>query len=340
MLLAACAAPQPIHEPEPDPGAVPAAMSLPDESDPYQPIVDLTPVELWHLLDSAEFDHVPLDPPAGYYSEIDTGDPAALRATLHKRIRNHAVFAYTRPSRPGDRNHKVDTWDIIALADAHPEDPDRVLDVYQNATFDRQLAGTRDDPRYDREHSWPKSYGFPDDRISNPAYSDVHHLFPAYFRYNQTRGRWDKPYGTDEPEEDARRPTLANLGRGGHLTEEPDSSNFSFGEVWQTWIGRRGDVSRAMFYMDVRYEGDLFGATNEPELTLTDDLDLIDSADVWRTGEVAFMGLLSVLLQWHEEDPVDDLERRRNTIVYLFQGNRNPFIDRPEWVGILYGSDD
>ena len=226
------------------------------------------------------------------------------------------------------------------MADAHPEEPERVLDIYQNATFDRQLAGTRDDPRYDREHSWPKSYGFPDQLISNPAYSDVHHLFAAYFRYNQSGGRWDKPYGTGEPNDDARHPTLANFGRGGHLTEEPDSSNFRFDEVWQTWIGRRGDVSRAMFYMDVRYEGDLFGAANEPNLELTDDLALIDSADVWRTGEVAFMGLLSVLLQWHEEDPVDDLERRRNTVVYLFQGNRNPFIDRPEWVGILYGTDD
>lgn len=92
MLLAACATPQPIQGPAPDPAAVPTAMSVLDETAPYQPFAGLTPVELWHLLDSAEFDHVPLDPPAGYYSEIDSSDPVALRETLHERIRDHTVF--------------------------------------------------------------------------------------------------------------------------------------------------------------------------------------------------------------------------------------------------------
>lgn len=35
---------------------------------------------------------------------------------------------------------------------------------------------------------------------------------------------------------------------------------------------------------------------------------------------------------------MDDLERRRDAVVFLFQGNRNPFIDHPEWVGVLFGS--
>ena len=338
ILIGGCSALQPIQEPAPDPAAAQSATPARYEVPSYHAFAGLTSVEIWHFLDSAEFDHVPLAPPADYYSEIDISDSAALRKTLHERIRDHTVFRYTNSTRPGDPNHKVDTWDIIALADAHPEEPDRVLDIYQNASFDRQLAGTRDNPRYDREHSWPKSLGFPSDRLSNPAYSDVHHLFAAYNRYNASRS--NNAYGTGDPSEDARRPTVANLGRGGHTTVEPDSSNFRFDDVWQTWIGRRGDVSRAMFYMDARYEGDLFGAMSEPNLELTDDLNLIDSADVRQTGEVAFMGLLSVLLQWHKEDPVDNLERRRNTIVHLFQGNRNPFIDHPEWVSIIYGAND
>ena len=107
--------------------------------------------------------------------------------------------------------------------------------------------------------------------------------------------------------------------------------------VWETWIGRRGEVARAMFYMEVRYDGHVEEGRQEADLKLTDNIEeVITNNDAWETGDDAFMGLTSVLLRWHREDPVDDLERRRNTIVYLFQRNRNPFIDHPEWVEILF----
>ena len=73
----------------------------------------------------------------------------------HAIIDDHTVFFYSNSSRPGEGAHVVDTWDIIALADAHPEQPDRILDIYLNGTFDRQLRGTNSDPRYDRETSKP-----------------------------------------------------------------------------------------------------------------------------------------------------------------------------------------
>jgi len=41
-------------------------------------------------------------------------------------------------------------------------------------------------------------------------------------------------------------------------------------------------------------------------------------------------------VQWHLQDPVDDDERARNDAVFGFQGNRNPFVDHPEWVPILF----
>ncbi|MCZ6654104.1 MAG: endonuclease, partial [Planctomycetota bacterium] len=98
-----------------------------------------------------------------------------------------------------------------------------------------------------------------------------------------------------------------------------------------------GDVARALLYMDVRYEGGIHGETghDEPDLILTDDNDLIVS-DTQNNHPVAHMGMLSVLLQWHEQDPVDDVERYRNDVVFSFQDNRNPFIDHPEWVACLF----
>lgn len=39
-----------------------------------------------------------------------------------------------------------------------------------------------------------------------------------------------------------------------------------------------------------------------------------------------------VLLKWHAKDPVNAADRARNEAVYRFQGNRNPYVDMPEFV--------
>jgi hypothetical protein len=71
---------------------------------------------------------------------------------------------------------------------------------------------------------------------------------------------------------------------------------------------------------------------------LTDDLRRI-RADGDFTQDPAYMGVLSVLLAWHRQDPVDAVERRRNEVVFAAQGNRNPFIDHPEWAGCVFEGD-
>ena len=55
------------------------------------------------------------------------------------------------------------------------------------------------------------------------------------------------------------------------------------------------------------------------------------------TPKINEMGKLSTLLKWHLEDPVDDFERNRNEVIFSYQGNRNPYIDYPEFVEMIYG---
>ena len=260
--------------------------------------------------------------PADYYNQVDPSGPTSLRRTIHETIDGHLKILYTA--------NAVDTWDVLERADEDPLDTDSVLDVYRNASYPKAGGGNNS---YNREHSWPKSYGFPKDGQNNYPYTDLHHLFVADSRYNSSRS--NKPYGSCSPE-CTERETDANGGVGGGDGTYPGDSNWTTTGVWETWTGRRGDVARALFYLDVRYEGGLHSVTNvpEPDLILTDDLSLVEADG--HNQSTAYMGRLSALLEWHHEDPVDDREQRRNDVVFEAQGNRNPFIDHPEWVACLF----
>jgi len=77
----------------------------------------------------------------------------------------------------------------------------------------------------------------------------------------------------------------------------------------------RGDISRILFYMVIMY----------PELSLVNQ------------APVNFqMALLSRMLEWHEADPVDAFEISRNNVIFSYQANRNPFIDYPHLVDLIW----
>ncbi len=263
-------------------------------------------------------------PPPGYYDTVDATDAASLRQTLHDVIDDHLRYPYTSSS--------TDTWDILELADEDPGDAASILDVYRNRSFAKAGGGN---PNYNREHTWPSSYGFPDDSSSNYPYSDCFQLRLCDDGYNSARS--NKPFrycaGCTEY------PTDLEAGAGGPGFPNRTAGSFTQGS-WETWEGMRGDVARGLFYLDVRYEGGTHGVTfaSEPDLILTDDEALIDASNTGQNEPVAYMGMLSVLLQWHAEDPVDAAEMARNDVVFSFQGNRNPFIDHPEWVDCLFNS--
>lgn len=265
------------------------------------------------------------DAPAGYYAAVDTSNQVNMRQTVNAVIDDHTKITYTSAS--------LDTWDVLEVADQDPNDSSRILDVYLNASYQKWGAGNTD---YNREHTWPKSYGFPDDGSTNYPYTDCHHLFLCNDSRNSSRS--NKPYGSVGGSGTAEYTTQINDGVGGGSGVYPGWSNWANTVYWETWWDRRGDVARAMFYMDVRYEGGNHGITGvaEPDLILTNDLGLIQASNTGNNQSVAYMGLLSVLLQWHAEDPVDAKEMAHTDAVFASQGNRNPFVDHPEWVDCIF----
>lgn len=267
-----------------------------------------------------------------YYEGVVASDRDALRSSLHALIEDHERVPWSSTN---------DTWKVLEVADENPNDPYTIVDVYRNESFFKKPG----DRAYQREHSWPSSHGFPqkyDDaenrtEFHNYPYSDCHHLFLAFGSYNGSRG--NNPYrycpGCVVKE------TIHYDGRGGGPLVYPGDHNWRQGTgstgSWETWRDRRGDVARALFYLDVRYEGGYHqDGSAEPDLVLTDEQgDIVSDSSENKT--TAYMGMRADLLQWHHEDPVDAAELRRNNAAHAYQLNRNPFVDHPEWVDCAFG---
>ncbi len=266
----------------------------------------------------------------GYYARVNTSSPSQLRCSLHETIRNHTVYPYSGST--------TNTWSILEIADEDPNNPGRILDVYRNRSYVKgsERAGTGTGTTYNREHTWPNSLGFGSTTgnkgLPNAPYTDTHMLYLSDTTWNADRG--NKPYANCSAASGCgERTTEANDGFGGGSGVYPGNSNWvkgpdGNGGSFEAWGHRKGDIARAVLYMAIRYEGGAdANGQGEPDLELTDDRSKI----VITSASPAYMGLLSTLLAWHQADPPDAGERARNEVIQSFQGNRNPFIDHPEW---------
>lgn len=267
--------------------------------------------------------------PAGYYSKVNTSSPSQLRCSLHATIKGHTAYPYSGSG--------TSTWTILEIADEDPNNSGKILDAYRNRSYTKvtDRAGSGSGLKYNREHTWPNSLGFAsttgDKGLPYAPYTDTHMLYLTDAQWNADRG--NKPFGKCDAN-CGERATEANNGQGGGSGGYPGNSNWvrtpdGNTGTFEVWGKRKGDMARAVMYMAIRYEGGKDAATgqSEPDLELTDDRSKI----VKTSSSPAYMGLLSTLIDWHLSDPPDAAERARNDVIYSFQGNRNPFIDHPEW---------
>ena len=235
--------------------------------------------------------------PAGYYDSAHGKSGQSLREAINRIISDHKVIRYSS------------TDEAMTTIDADPINKDNVILIYSR----------RSDPSsnccssgWNREHLWPNSYGIDS---KGPAYSDIHALRPCDSNVNSSRG--NKHFDESDPNS-----------RYFKFPSHPEATLCSSdNNSWSPPESLKGDIARAMFYMDIRYEG----KNGEPDLELTDDLAEITSSN-------SKMGSLKTLLIWHILDPVSEEEKIRNDRVYENQNNRNPFIDRPQWVNSIWGN--
>jgi endonuclease I len=194
-----------------------------------------------------------------------------------------------------------DVWGALRNTDEDPDNASNVILLYSGRSQSKTTngGGVND---WNREHVWAKSHG--DFGTAQGPGTDLHHLRPTDVTVNSTRSNLDFDNG------------------GTQHGEAP--GNYYDGDSWEPRDEVKGDVARMIFYMAVRYEGD----SGELDLEINDNVN---------NGSAPYHGKMSVLLQWNEQDPVDAREIRRNDIIFeQYQGNRNPFIDHPEWAEMIW----
>lgn len=198
-----------------------------------------------------------------------------------------------------------EVWDALKKVDQDPQNNNNILCIYTGRSIPKanQDKGTAGNNIWNREHTWPNSHGFSSRDYA--AYTDIHHLFASEKNINATRGNKD-----------------FNIVTNGNQDEYGNKWNNTFFEPRDEV---KGDLARAMFYLVVRYD-------DPTEL----DLELSETATSSSSNKTGQLGILSVLLEWNILDPVSEEEKQRNEMVFSIQGNRNPFVDYPNWVNYLY----
>lgn len=249
--------------------------------------------------------------PAGYYNNA-TGTGPALKTQL-----KNIISTGHNPGSYGGLWIAYQTTD----RDYYYENDGTILDIYSerptaadpyNFTVGTNQCGSYNSESdcYNREHIIPQSLF----NEALPMVADIHFIRATDGYVNNIRGSF--PFG--------------NVGVTNYISNNGSKRGSSVsagytGTVFEPIDEFKGDIARMIFYFVTRYETQLSGFSSGDML-----------------GNSAYPGLqtweLNQLLAWHNLDPVSPAEIGRNDASYLYQGNRNPYIDNPNYVNLVWGT--
>lgn len=249
--------------------------------------------------------------PAGYYNNA-TGTGPALKTQL-----KNIISTGHNPGSYGGLWIAYQTTD----RDYYYENDGTILDIYSerptaadpyNFTVATNQCGSYNSESdcYNREHIIPQSLF----NEALPMVADIHFIRATDGYVNNIRGSF--PFGNV---------SVTNyISNNGSKRGSSVSAGYT-GTVFEPIDEFKGDIARMIFYFVTRYETQLSGFSSGNML-----------------GNSAYPGLqtweLNQLLAWHNLDPVSPAEIGRNDASYLYQGNRNPYIDNPNYVNLVWGT--
>lgn len=235
--------------------------------------------------------------PAGYYDNASGKSGDDLKIALHNIIKSHTALDYDN------------LWYQFSVIDN--KSTDVVWDIYSDIpggtpsytySFANDQCGQYDSEGdcFNREHSVPQNWFNGD----SPMYTDLFHLYPTDGYVNGKRGSY--PFG----EVSSATWTSSNGSKLGNNTYPGYT-----GTVFEPIDEYKGDLARTYFYMATCYRNVISGWTS----------------DVFATNDLEYWAI-NLFYDWSVLDPVNQKEIDRNNGIHDIQGNRNPFIDHPEWI--------
>lgn len=246
--------------------------------------------------------------PSGYYSTA-TGTGYSLKTQLYNKIKNHTNRGYSG------------LWTTYGTSDRDKfyENDNTILDIYSekptstdpyNYNYITKQCGTyvSEGNCYNREHIIPQSVF----NSANPMVGDAHFIPPTDGKVNAQRSNY--PHG--------------NVGTASWTSYNGSKLGTSAvagytGTVFEPINEFKGDIARMYFYFATRYENTVANYSYA----------MFDGS----SNKVFTTAFLNMLLIWHNQDPVSAYEIARNNAIYARQGNRNPFIDNPNYVTLIWG---
>lgn len=246
--------------------------------------------------------------PTGYYDSA-TGTGYTLKTQLYNIIKGHTDNGYaglytTYATSDIDNFYENDG----SVLDMYSENP-TATDPYNYSIATTQRCGnyTTEGDCYNREHIIPQSVF----NEASPMRNDAHFITPTDGKVNGMRSNY--------PHSVVVTPTYTS--QNGSKLGQSTTAGYT-GPVFEPIDEFKGDIARMYFYFATRYENTVAGYSYAMFNGTSD--------------KVFTPAFLSVLIAWHNQDPVNAREIARNNAIYARQNNRNPYIDHPEYVQAIW----
>ena len=242
--------------------------------------------------------------PSDCYEQYEGMTGEQIFALLHEEIKDPDTVEY--------KKLRADYTGI----DYRPDGT--VWDMYTSCAFASNgycytVDVTEECECYNREHMLPQSWW--GNVNTERMRTDLHHVIPTDAATNEKRS--NNPYGEVSGTPDWSNSLGSKVGRGTYNTT-----------VFEPIDEYKGDIARAYFYMVTCYSDKDFTVHWKGQKVFT-----------YANGKAGLTPTAkSLFLKWHRNDPVSEKEINRNNGVNRLQHNRNPYIDMPDLVEYIWGT--
>ena len=238
-------------------------------------------------------------------------DAATLLAELRKSVAG---------GRPDSYNELWNTYlKAYVKNDGYLKDYYSSYSKYTSKDRDHGSGGSKEGEKYNREHSIPKSW-WGGSTAAGSQGADPFIVIPADKFVNNKRSSY--PLGK------VARATYTSIDGYSKLGESDASYGYS-GTVFEPNDNVKGDLARIVFYSIVKYENSFKWTSGGGSVIYSGDKNknfgLTDYA-------------VRLFTKWNEMDPPDAWEISVNNALNNIQGNKNPFIEHPEYVNMIWGN--